>query len=126
MKKQTGLFILSILAIVSCSTVSNKEPVNMQGAYRMVSKKITDGSSDSIVADVNQLKIYTDDYFMTSAVIDSVGFFGVGKYSKDGTKLTEHVFFSSYGENSIDPSDFVLSIKKTPDGHEQTMKDSIP
>lgn len=126
MKKISSIIsILSILAMAGCSAVSNKENLNIAGAYRLVSKKITDGKSDSVVADVNQLKIYTEDYFMTSAVIDSVGFFGVGKYSKDGTKLTEHVFFSSYGENSINPTDFVLSIKKTSDGHEQTMKDSI-
>lgn len=112
--------------MVSNEQASNEQPLNMPGAYRLFSKTTKGSTTDSVADGVNQLKIYTEDYFMYAAVNahDTVASFGVGSYTKEGKKVTEHMLFSSQDTSSFEPADYTLDINKTPEGYEQIRKDT--
>lgn len=113
-----------ILVSFSFSIIAKNQISDMAGAYKMLSRTISNGVKDSAVADVNQLKIYTKEYFMFAATLDSVASFSIGSYTKQGMKLTEHVLFSASGTSSFEPADFILDINKNPQGYKQTIEDT--
>jgi hypothetical protein len=117
-----------ILAVVLCSfgIVQRSQISDMPGAYKLLSKIISIGTTDSVVPDVNQLKIYIEDYFMYAGTQDSVASFSIGSYTKEGGKLTEHVLFSSSGTSRFEPTNLMLDIDKTLQGYKQIFKDTGP
>lgn len=125
------IFTLIVIFAFSCNMISseqtsNEQMINMPGAYSLQSKNIKGSTADSVAGGVNKLKIYTEDYFMYAAMntLDSVASFGIGSYTKEGKKITEHMLFSAHGTSSFKPADFILDINKTPEGYEHIIKDS--
>lgn len=120
------LYTVIIIAFSGCNMASKEQISDLPGAYRLVSRNIKGSTTDSIAVGVNQLKIYTEDYFMYAAknTYDTAVFFAIGSYKKEGKKITEHLLFSSHGINTFEPADIILAINKTPEGYEQTSIDT--
>lgn len=120
------LYTIIILVTSSCNIASKEQTSNLPGAYRLITKNIKGNTIDSVAEGINQLKLYTEDYFMYAAINshDTVASFAVGSYKNEGEKITENVLFSANGINSLEPVDVILDIKKTPEGYEQTITDT--
>lgn len=95
-------------------------PGNMGGAYYMLEQKVNDGTTDSVLQN-EQLKIYTDRYFMYAHGIvgDSLAAYGIGTYKVEEDKLVEYVFFTSANGDRKDTVN--LYISKRPDGYTQVI-----
>lgn len=108
-----------ILTLFSCS--STKETPDMPGTYLMQSQTLNDGTKDTRVTALKQLKIYTDAFFMHTQVNpqDSVSGFGVGSYTTDKGTVTENVIYRSSDTTIGTPQTYVLDIEKNPDGYKQ-------
>lgn len=118
------VYILVAVVLFSFNTVRRNQISDMSGAFKLLSKSISNGTIDSVVANINQLKIYTEDYFMYAATHDSVASFSIGSYTKEGSKLTEYVQFSASGTSRYEPTKFMLDIDKTAEGYKQTFGDT--
>jgi len=120
------LFTAIITLTTGCNMVSKEQKLNLAGAYRLLSKNIKGSAIDSVENEVNQLKIYTEDYFMYSAINthNTVASFAIGTYKNEGNKITEEVLFSASGISSFEPADIILDINKTSEGYEQTTTDT--
>ncbi|GAC1485258.1 MAG: hypothetical protein NVS1B13_11630 [Flavisolibacter sp.] len=92
----------------------------MKGAYLMTMQKATQNSKDSLM-DAKQFKIYTDGYYMYAhtLAVDTLGGYGVGTYSIQNGKLTEHSFYTS--ANGIHDDRYEVKIAKTPGGYTQVI-----
>jgi len=120
------LYTIIILVTSGCNIASKEQTSNLPGAYRLLTKNIKGNTIDSVTDGINQLKLYTEDYFMYAAINthDTVASFAIGSYKNEGEKITENVLFSANGINSLEPVDVILEIKKTPEGYEQTITDT--
>jgi hypothetical protein len=120
------LYPLIVLVTSSCNTAPDEQSSNLPGAYKLLTKNIKGNSIDSLADGLNQLKIYTEDYFMYAAINthDTVASFAIGSYKNKGRKITENVLFSANGTNNLEPGSIILDIKKTPEGYEQTITDT--
>ncbi|MEP7252285.1 MAG: hypothetical protein ABI683_07885 [Ginsengibacter sp.] len=123
MKKIIVFFLITTL--FGCSNTS-KSP-DMPGTYLMVSQTVNDGTKDTKLTDLKQLKIYTDNFFMYTQVNpqDSVSTFGVGSYTTDKGKVIENVIYSSQDTTVGEPNTYNLEISKTPDGYEQFIPEIV-
>jgi hypothetical protein len=121
--------VLSILllALISCNNSAKKETPAMPGAYLMLSQGVKGANLDTTYTTLQQLKIYTEDYFMYANVnpADSVSAFGIGTYSTDSPGVvTEHAIFSAADSTSnASSASFTLDISKTDSGYEQIIPD---
>lgn len=115
--KSIILFFL-IVTLFSCST---KETPDMRGTYLMQSQTLNDGSEDTRLTDLKQLKIYTDSFFMYTQVNpeDSVSAFGVGSYTPVEGGVTEDVIYSASGTTVGTPNRYELAIDKYHEGYKQ-------
>lgn len=120
------VYSLIILVTFGCNTMSKEQSSNFLGVYNLLSKNIKGNTIDSLVDGLNQLKIYTEDYFMYAGINthDTVASFAIGTYKNEGKKITEKVLFNSNGTNNLEPRSVILDIKKTPEGYEQTITDT--
>lgn len=120
------LYAVIIIAFSGCNMESKEQISDLPGAYRFVSRNIKGSTTDSVADGVNQLKIYTEDYFMYAAknTYDTAVSFAIGSYKQEGKKITEHVLFSSYGSSSLESVDNTLVVNKTAEGYEQTTTDT--
>lgn len=113
-----------LLAAFSCNNAPEKEALNMQGAYSMVSQSIKGGTFDTTITSMKQLKIFTADYMMYANVepADSVSGFGVGTYSIVMDTISENVFFNASDSSSSDSAaSYQLVITKTDKGYTQVI-----
>ena len=111
-----------VLFILGCKNSEKKEGFQMAGAYKMLSQSVKSDSTDTTVTNVNQLKIYTDDFMMYANVNspDSISSFGVGSYTMNGDTITENIVFSGNDSTSNSTAAaYKLFIKKTGNGYEQ-------
>lgn len=120
------LYTIIIAAFSCCNNGSEQQKSDMPGVYVLLSKKIEGGPIDSVVKGINQLKIYTDNYFMYTSInsAEKVASFAIGSYTKDDSNLTEHVQFSTIGTSNIKPVDITFNVNKTQEGYNQTTKDT--
>ncbi len=98
------------------------------GTYSMVSQDVQQGTKTNSYKDLKQLKMYTQSHFMYTQLnpADSTAAFGVGSFDTDGDTLTEHVIYSASDSLFNDqPRSFKLSIKITPEGYNQIIKDIV-
>ena len=105
-----------------------KETPNMPGAYLMTSQTVNNGKTETKLASLKQLKIYTDSFFMYAQVnpADSVSGFGVGSYSTDSGMVIENVMYSARDTlYNATPASYKLDITKTPDGYEQIIPEIV-
>jgi hypothetical protein len=118
-----SLFIHAQQASVTgnkAKTSNTKNAGNMRGAYYMLKQVVSDGTMDSVLQN-EQLKIYTDRYFMYAHGIvgDSLAEYGIGTYKTEDDKLVEYVFYTSANGDQKDTID--LYITKRPDGYTQVI-----
>ena len=113
-----------LLLIAGCAAPGKKEPVSMQGAYKMRSVGVKTDKSDTTYTNSTQMKIYTEGFMMYASVNapDSVGGFGVAAYSTDQDSVTENSLFTAYDSSSSDrPQTFRLGIEKKANGYKQVI-----
>jgi hypothetical protein len=124
---RNSILNILLLAFISCNNSTSKETPAMPGAYSMLSQAIKGGNVDTSFTTLQQLKIYTEDYFMYANVnpADSVSAFGIGTYSTDSPGVvTEHAIFSGADSTSNTSSaSFTLQISKTDSGYKQVIND---
>ncbi len=98
----------------------------MPGAYKMLSQSVKGGKVDTTYNNLQQLKMYTDDYMMYANFnpADSVSGFGIGSYTVNKDTVTESVVYSANDTAKNDtPRDFKLAITKTEKGYKQLIHD---
>jgi hypothetical protein len=120
------IYAVVALAAFSFNTAPGKQTPDMHGVYNMLSQSVNDGTRDSTLAGVKQLKIYTESFMMyaNSHSPDSVASFGIGSYTTEGGKVIEHTIYSaSDTSNSSEAANFTLDIEKTAKGYKQVIKD---
>jgi hypothetical protein len=121
--KQGTIYCLC-LAILSISLSANAQSTgsknSMKGAYLLTQQKGTQNNKDTIM-DIKQLKLYTGNHFMYAHPVpgDTVGSFGVGTYTMQNGKVTEHVFYTSDG--GAQDNSFEVAVAKTADGYTQVI-----
>ena len=113
------LLCFLIVTLFSCNTT--KETPDMPGTYLMQSQTLNDGTKDTRVTALKQLKIYTDAFFMYAQVNpqDSVSGFGVGSYTTDKGTVNEDVIYSSSDTIIGTPKTYKLDVEKNQDGYKQ-------
>jgi len=126
--KQATIYCLAILSlslsanaqVVNTKSTGNQSLTSMKGAYLLTMQKATQDHKDTI-ADIKQLKIYTDHYFMYAHLLpgDTMGNFGVGSYTIQNGKVAEHGFFTSDG--GAQDNNFDVKITKSPGGYTQVI-----
>ena len=102
-------------------TTTTAAPANtIKGAYLMTMQKATQDNKDSMM-NSKQFKIYTDGFYMYAHTlpVDTLGAFGVGSFTTQNGKLTEHSFYTSDGGMHDDSYD--VDVKKTGDGYTQVI-----
>ena len=115
-------FAAALLFIIGCTGSQKEAKLNMAGVYKMVSLSVKTDKTDSTYSNINQLKIYTDDYMMYANINspDSVSGFGIGSYTVAKDTVTENVIFSANDTSFSDkPASYNLAIKKTEKGYQQ-------
>ncbi len=113
------LLAIAMLFIISCKNSENNQSNSMAGAYKMLSQQVKSDSTDTTFTELDQLKIYTEDYMMYANINspDSISGFGVGAYTIDKDTLTENVIFTSNDSISNNtPATYKLNITKTDKG----------
>lgn len=124
-------FILPLLtfAIAGCNSSTDTNKPQMPGVYFMQSQVIDNGTSQSVLRDLRQLKFYTADHFMYTQAnpSDSTYSFGVGSYSiGDSGKVIENVLFSASDSTSTStPRTYHLNIVTNFDGYKQVIPDIV-
>ena len=115
-----SLFAVITLTIASCGI--NKDVESFSGIYRIKSRSYHSMKQDTVYADQNQVKVYTDKFYAyTNLKEDSNANFGFGTYIKHNERLIEHNIYSS---TSLDtPLNFNLLIQPEPQGYTQTIPD---
>lgn len=110
-----------ILTLFSCNNTS--QAPDMQGTYLMLSQTLNDGTKDTKLTALKQLKIYTDSFFMYTQVNpqDSVSGFGVGSYTSDNKNVSEKVIYSASDTIIGTPANYKLDIEKDQDGYKQVI-----
>ena len=86
----------------------------------MTMQKATQDNKDSMM-NSKQFKIYTDGFYMYAhtLAVDTLGAFGVGSFTTQNGKLTEHSFYTSDG--GLHDDSFDVLVKKTGDGYTQVI-----
>ena len=91
------LFGLFLFVGTNCKSQDQNPVTNLSGAYLMLSQSLEGNSVDTTFTERKQLKIYSDHYMMYTRLSpeDSVSAFGIGTFSINKGKLTEHIIYSA-------------------------------
>jgi hypothetical protein len=102
------------------NTQNTDTVTSMKGAYAMISQKFSVDNQDSIYT-IQQLKIYTDKYFMYAHARsgDSLADYGIGTYRLENGSVLEYPFYTSTGGANRDT--IALQITKRADGYSQVI-----
>lgn len=120
------IFASVMILAFSCKNKTEKESLDMSGAYTLLYQTINDGTKDSTYSHVKQLKIYTDDYMMYANVneADSSASFGIGSYGIDSGRVVEYIIYTASDDTiNNETSTFTLDIEKTSKGYKQVIAD---
>ncbi|HSF45046.1 MAG TPA: hypothetical protein VLA58_03520 [Chitinophagaceae bacterium] len=115
------LLSISVLIIMACNRPVTETQMNgtMSGIYELRSISYKGGTMDTSFPAANQVKIYTDKYYMYGTTRpDSSAFFGFGTYLFNDTSVLEQSIFNSYALDSS--SETILKITKLDTGYKQT------
>ena len=116
------IFATALLAFAGCTSADKTENASMPGAYKMLSQSVKGGKVDTTYTNLQQLKMYSDDYMMYANFnpADSVSGFGIGSYSVTKDTVTESVVYNANDTSKSDaPGSFKLAITKTAKGYKQ-------
>lgn len=118
------IFGLLLFAGTTCKSQDDQPVTGLSGAYLLLSQSLEGSSADTTFTERKQLKIYTDRYMMYVRVSpeDSISSFGLGTFSINKGKLTEHIIYSATdsAENTNSFSGTV-NISKRLKGYEQVI-----
>ena len=121
------IFTLLVFGILGCSSSSDSSKPEMPGVYSMQSQTIDDGKDKTVLKDLKQLKIYTDDYFMyvQANESNSIYSFGVGTYHVDDSNfvIEKSIYSASDSTFNSDPHTYKLDITTSIDGYKQFIPD---
>ena len=121
------IFSFFALALISCNSSSDSSSPEMPGVYSMQSQTIDDGTDKTILKDLNQLKIYTEKYFMYVQADrgNSIYSFGLGSYSVDdsGYVIEKAIYSASDSTFNSEPRTYKLDITTNFDGYRQFIPD---
>lgn len=113
-----------LLVLASCTNQQKTDSLNMPGAYKMLSQSVKGGKTDTSYTDIQQQKMYSDDYMMYASFkpADSACSFGIGTYTSNKDTLTEHVFYNAADSSQSEkPHHYKLLIEKTANGYKQVI-----
>ena len=117
-------FGLLLFVGTTCKCQNEKPVAGLSGAYLMLSQSLEGTSGDTTFTERKQLKIYTNHYMMYARLSpeDSVSAFGIGTFSINKGRLTEHIIYSASDtvENTNSFSGTV-NISKRLKGYEQVI-----
>ena len=122
------LYFLSAIITAGCGMQSNREIVDISGAYSLVTKENKGSLADTNSEGITKLKIYAEDYYMHAEKKekDSATSFEIGTYKLVEGKLKQNVIFSSFGTTSLEKTNFIYDINKNEDGDIQITKNATP
>jgi hypothetical protein len=108
--------------IIACNRPVTETQMNesMSGIYELRSISYKGGNMDTSIPAQNQIKIYTEKYYMYGTTRpDSSAFFGFGTYQFNDTTVLEQNVFNSDALDSA--SERPLKITRTDTGYKQTL-----
>ena len=119
-----GKFIFLLLAVVGlgCGCHTPQAPVNIAGAYDMVTQTFGGNVLDTTFTQHKQLKLYTGRFMMYVRLspADSLSSYGVGTYTISGNRLVENIVYSAADTIAIKtPDSDTMVVTQTADGMEQ-------
>lgn len=100
---------------------SNKNALDMRGAYLLTRQVANDGTKDSLMQ-AKQIKIFTDRHmlYVHPGPDDSLAVYGVGTYRINNGKVIEDVFYTS--DQGAVKDQFELAINQTGNGYAQVIQ----
>jgi hypothetical protein len=110
----------SSMAYSQVKQVKQPSNLNMRGAYTLQKQTLDSGAGPGVM-NVQQLKIYTDKYFMyahRASETDSLAMYGIGTYSVKEGKVIENGMYGSAGPDS---GRYELAINTEPEGYSQVI-----
>jgi hypothetical protein len=123
-------FFFGVLLFVAtaCKSQDEKPVTNLSGAYLMLSQSLEGGIGDTTFTERKQLKIFTDHYMMyvLLSLEDSSSSFGIGTFSINKGKLTEHIIYSA--SNALENTNSfsgTVNISQRLKGYEQVIPEII-
>lgn len=126
---KTIIFSLLVFSLLGCSSSSDSSKPEMPGVYSMQSQTIDDGKDKTVLKDLNQLKIYTEDFFMFVQANErnSSYSFGLGTYHVDDSNFViENSNYSATDSTfNSDPHTYKLNITTSFDGYKQFIPEII-
>lgn len=120
-------FAFLLIIIISCKNSGKDDDTGVfkiPGTYSMLTQSIKGDITDTTFTNVQQLKIFTNNYMMYANVLaqDSISAFGIGTYTFNNDTLIENVIYTSSDTTSNDePRTYMLVIEKTPSGFKQSI-----
>ena len=121
------IFSFFVVGLISCNTSSDSSTPEMPGVYSMQSQTIDDGTDKTTLKDLNQLKLYTDKYFMYVQADrgNSIYSFGLGSYSvgDSGYVIENAIYSASDSTFNSEPRTYKLDITTNFDGYRQFIPD---
>lgn len=121
------IFSFFVVGLISCNTSTDTNTPEMPGVYSMQSQTIDDGTDKTVLKDLNQLKLYTDKYFMyvQGDRGNSIYSFGLGSYSVDdsGYVIEKAIYSASDSSFNSEPRTYKLDITTSIDGYRQFIPD---
>jgi hypothetical protein len=116
------LAISTFAILIACNRQVTETQMNetMSGVYELRSISYKGENMDTSFPAENQVKIYTDKYYMYGTTRpDSSAFFGFGTYQFNDSVVLEQSVFNSYALDSA--SETILKITKLDSGYKQTI-----
>lgn len=119
--------LIAAIVFFACNSSTDTATPEMPGVYSMQSQTIDDGTNQTTLKELKQLKVYTDDYFMyvQSNNANSTYSFGIGSYSVDDSGyVIEKTIFTARDTNfNAEPKTYKLDITTNYDGYKQVIPD---
>jgi hypothetical protein len=118
--KNLFLIPINIILLLSCSQPGTEHQPNgtMSGIYELRTLTYKGGNMDTTFPAQNQVKIYTEKYYMYGATRpDSSAFFGFGSYIINDSSVLERSIFNSYALDSVSQTN--LKISRSDTGYNQ-------
>lgn len=117
---KTNLSIVLLLLVLS-GCASRKDRQTMSGIYRIESTRRQNSKTDTLIAEQNQFKLYTNDFYAYANLTNDTSVsFGIGHYSLNGDHLVEHNLFSTGMLDTAQAYD--LQIERTEQGYRQLIE----
>lgn len=122
MKKYFAFLLIIIFSCKNNGKDDDTGAFKIPGTYSMLTQSIKGDITDTAFTNIEQLKIFTNNYMMYANVRqkDSISSFGIGTYTFNNDTLIENVIYtSSDTASNEEPRSYILVIEKTQSGFKQ-------